>query len=139
MPSMKFQAKKISNIFLNCMMKYQSNNPFRRVLNANVPLLLLLNTMMILRQEVGDSKIHKDEISFLLCWRDNDAQNLAKKILKFRQIYPSFAYSSEIIYKECLQILGSKNEKRFKISQICGASIDEYIPNHRHYLTSWKW
>ena len=136
---MKFQAKKISNIFLNCMMKYQSNNPFRRVLNANVPLLLLLNTMMILRQEVGDSKIHKDEISFLLCWRDNDAQNLAKKILKFRQIYPSFAYSSEIIYKECLQILGSKNEKRFKISQICGESIDEYIPNHRHYLTSWKW
>ena len=120
-------------------MKYQSNNPFRRVLNANVPLLLLLNTMMILRQEVGDSKIHKDEISFLLCWRDNDAQNLAKKILKFRQIYPSFAYSSEIIYKECLQILGSKNEKRFKISQICGESIDEYIPNHRHYLTSWKW
>ena len=123
--------EKISNIFLNCMMKYQSNNPFRRVLNANVPLLLLLNTMMILRQEVGDSKIHKDEISFLLCWRDDNAQNLAKKILKFRQIYPSFAYSSETIYKECLQILGSKNETRFKISQICGESIDEYIRKMR--------
>ncbi|MGX2972452.1 AlwI family type II restriction endonuclease [Helicobacter sp. T3_23-1059] len=122
---------KITNIFLNCMMKYQSNNPFRRVLNANVPLLLLLNTMHILKQKVGDSKIHKDEISFLLCWRDNDAQKLAQKIVDFRAAYPSFAYSSEVIYKECLEILGSKNEKRFKISQICGESVDEYIRKMR--------
>lgn len=122
---------KIANIFLNCMMKYQSNNPFRRVLNANVPLLLLLNTMKILKQKVGDSKIHKDEISFLLCWRDDNAQNLAQKIAEFRQKYCSFAYSSEVIYKECLKILDSKNEKRFKISQICGESVDEYIRKMR--------
>lgn len=122
---------KIANIFLNCMMKYQSNNPFRRVLNANVPLLLLLNTMHILKQQIGNSKIHKDEISFLLCWKDDSAQNLAQKILDFRQRYPSFAYSSEVIYKECLEILGSSNEKRFKISQICGESIDEYIRKMR--------
>lgn len=122
---------KIANIFLNCMMKYQSNNPFRRVLNANVPLLLLLNTMHILKQQIGDSKIHKDEISFLLCWKDDSVRNLAQKILDFRQRYPSFAYSSEVIYKECLEILGSSNEKRFKISQICGESVDEYIRKMR--------
>ncbi len=27
---------KIANIFLNCLMKYQSNNPFRNILNSNV-------------------------------------------------------------------------------------------------------
>lgn len=36
-----------------------------------------------------------------------------------------------MIYKECLEILGSSNERRFKISQICGESIDEYIRKMR--------
>lgn len=122
---------KIANIFLNCMMKYQSNNPFRRVLNDNVPLLLLLNTMSILRERIGDSKIHKDELSFFLCWKDNNAQNLAQKILNFRTQYPRFEYSSEIIYEECLHILDSTNTTRFKKSQVCGESIDEYIRKMR--------
>lgn len=122
---------KIANIFLNCMMKYQSNNPFRRVLNDNVPLLLLLNTMSILRERIGDSKIYKDELSFFLCWKDSNAQNLAQKILNFREQYPQFTYSSEIIYEECLCILNSTNTKRFKKSQICGESIDEYIRKMR--------
>lgn len=122
---------KISNIFLNCMMKYQSNNPFRRVLNANVPLLLLLNVMSILQEQIHNSKIHRDEISFFLCWKDNNAVNLAQKILDFRGKYPNFNYSNEIIYAECLKILGSTNETRFKISQICGESVDEYIRKMR--------
>ena len=54
---------KIANIFLNCMMKYQSNNPFRRVLNANVPLLLLLNTMAILKRfSLFEPKIPKHSL-----------------------------------------------------------------------------
>lgn len=122
---------KITNIFLNCMMKYQSNNPFRRVLNNNVPLLLLLNTMFILRERIGDSKIYKDELSFFLCWKDSNAQNLAQKILEFRERYPQFTYSSEIIYEECLHILETANTRRFKKSQICGESIDEYIRKMR--------
>lgn len=91
------------------MMKYQSNNPFRRVLNANVPLLLLLNVMSILQEQIHNSKIHRDEISFFLCWKDKNAINLAQKILDFRGKYPNFNYSNEIIYAECLKILGSTN------------------------------
>lgn len=37
--------EKIQNVFLNAMMKYQSDNPFRRNSNSNVPLLLLLNVL----------------------------------------------------------------------------------------------
>lgn len=91
---------KIANIFLNCMMKYQRNNPFRSVLNVNVPLLLLLNTMNLLKEEIGDSKIHILEVPFLLCWRDDNYNALAHYILDFRREYPSFAYSREIIYEK---------------------------------------
>ena len=37
--------RKIQNVFLNAMMKYQTDNPFRRNENSNVPLLLLLNVL----------------------------------------------------------------------------------------------
>lgn len=123
---------KIANVFLNCMMKYQSNNPFRRVLNANAPLILLLNVMKILKDLTGESKIHRDEISFFLCWKDDNARNLAQKILNFRGgANAIFRYSSEMIYNECLEILGSNNTTRFKISQICGEGVDEYIRKMR--------
>lgn len=122
---------KIANIFLNCLMKYQSNNPFRRVLNANVPLLLLLNTMRLLKEKIGDSKIHILEIPFLLCWRDNDYDALVHYILDFRKKYPSFAHSREIVYEKCLSILVSNNTTRFKISQICDEAVDEYIRKMR--------
>ena len=122
---------KIANIFLNCMMKYQSNNPFRRVLNANNPLLLLLKVMQILKDKIQDSKIHRSELSFFLCWKDDKAQDLANFILNFRKTYPSFEYSDEIVYNLCLKMLDSTNTKRFKMSQICAESIDEYIRKMR--------
>ncbi|WP_276891708.1 AlwI family type II restriction endonuclease [Helicobacter japonicus] len=122
---------KIANIFLNCMMKYQRNNPFRSVLNVNVPLLLLLNTMNLLKEEIGDSKIHILEVPFLLCWRDDNYNALAHYILDFRREYPSFAYSREIIYEKCLNLLDSNNSIRFKISQVCDEAVDEYIRKMR--------
>ena len=37
--------------FLNAFVKYQSNNPFRRILNENVPLLLLLQVIKKLNED----------------------------------------------------------------------------------------
>lgn len=122
---------KIANIFLNCMMKYQRNNPFRSVLNANVPLLLLLNTMRLLKDKIGDSKIYILEIPFFLCWRNDDFNALCEYILEFRKLNPSFYYAREIIYERCLELLNSNNTIRFKISQICDEAVDEYIRKMR--------
>ncbi|MBD5165237.1 AlwI family type II restriction endonuclease [Helicobacter sp.] len=122
---------KIANIFLNCMMKYQCNNPFRSVLNANVPLLLLLNTMRLLKEKIGDSKIHILEIPFFLCWKNDDYSALCAYILEFRKLIPSFSYPREIVYDRCLEILNSNNTIRFKISQICNEAVDEYIRKMR--------
>jgi len=123
--------EKIADIFLSCMMKFQPNNPFRKVLNANVPLMLLLNVMKELKKICGDSKIHKDEISFFLCWKNSDIEGLTRYILNFRKAYISFKYSKDIIYEKCLEILESNNTKRFKKSQICAEAIDEYIRKMR--------
>lgn len=122
---------KIANIFLNCMMKYQRNNPFRSVLNANIPLLLLLNTMRLLREKIGDSKIHILEIPFFLCWKNDDFSTLCEYILEFREENPSFSYTREIVYEKCLELLDSSNIIRFKISQICDEAVDEYIRKMR--------
>lgn len=123
--------EKINNVFLNCLMKYHSNNPFRNTLNANVPLLLLLNTMKELKNLSGESKIHRLEIALLLCWRDDNAKDLANKILSLRKKYPSFNYSNESIYELCLELLESTNTTRFKISQVCTEGIDDYIRKMR--------
>lgn len=123
--------EKISNIFLNSLMKYQRNNPFRKVANENAPLPLLLNVMKKLQESCGNSKISKQEIPFLTCWQDNNAHDLAKYILDFRDEFPSFKYSDDIIYQRALELLNSTNEKRFKKSQVCSESIDEYIRKMR--------
>ncbi|MEG1010201.1 MAG: AlwI family type II restriction endonuclease, partial [Clostridia bacterium] len=43
--------KQIQSVFLNCLCKYQSNNPFKKNLNSNVPLLLLLKTIKLLKED----------------------------------------------------------------------------------------
>lgn len=120
---------KINNVFLNALMKYQRNNPFRKVKNDNIPLVLLLQTMSVLKERLADSKISRNEIPFLLCWRDFDYQKLASFIIDFRKIYKN--PSNEIVYEKCLKLLESNNTTRFKISQICSESVDEYIRKMR--------
>ena len=42
--------EKIQMVFLNSMMKYQSNNPYRKNANSNVPLILLLQVLKMLKE-----------------------------------------------------------------------------------------
>jgi hypothetical protein len=69
-------------VFLNAFTKYQRCNPFRRVLNSNKPLILLLQTIKELKNicGVGNAGITRQEISLILCWRDSDAVVLARKM-----------------------------------------------------------
>lgn len=75
-----------SSVFLNAFVKYQRNNPFRRILNSNSPLILLLKTIIKLNQDntYNDLGISRKEIPILLCWRDDDADALYKQIKKLR-------------------------------------------------------
>ena len=121
---------KIQNVFLNAMMKYQTNNPFRKNSNTNAPLPLLLNVIKLLKEdpEESDSGVFISELSMIICWPDNDANALYKEIKAFRKQH-RFTYSDEVMYDRCLQILNADSSKknRFKISQITGEAVDEFI------------
>lgn len=131
--------EKIQNVFLNSMMKYQTNNPFKKNSNANVPLLLLLNTIKLLKDDPdeNDAGIFRNELSILICWGDNDARAVYDKIKQVRKAV-GFNYSDEYMYNLCLEILGFKtNEEKdevrnyYKMEKICGEAIDEYIRKMR--------
>ena len=124
--------KKIQLIFLNALMKYQTNNPLRRNLNENVPLPLLLKVIKYFHEdpEENDAGIAKHELPILICWRDNDAYAAYKYIKNIRKNV-GFKCSDEYIYDKCLEILESDNRKYLKIEKICHESVDEYIRKMR--------
>ena len=80
--------EKIEAVFLNALMKYQTNNPFKKNLNASAPLILTLQTINYLRKiNNNNAGIHRQELSLIICWPDNNYINLANKILRLREKY----------------------------------------------------
>ncbi|WP_308150152.1 AlwI family type II restriction endonuclease [Spiroplasma sp. AdecLV25b] len=68
-------------IFTNAFVKYHRINSYSKVLNNNKPLILLLSTLRFLSTKYyrGFKGITKQELSFILCWRDNDFVSLGTK------------------------------------------------------------
>ena len=92
--------EKIKNVFLNSLMKYQTNNPFRKNANDNSPLILLLQVIKLLKDdpEENDAGIFRNELSLIICWPNRDAHTLYLKIKELRNRY-RFTYGDEIIYE----------------------------------------
>lgn len=126
--------KKVQNVMLNSMMKYQSNNPFRRNLNSNVPLLLLLKLLKKLKNDPDENGagVFRQELSLLICWQNDNVDALYDKIKDIRRKV-GYNYSDEYMYEICLDLLeaGDDKRKRFKMNQICGEAVDEYIRKMR--------
>lgn len=126
--------EKIKNVFLNSLMKYQTNNPFRKNANDNSPLILLLQVIKLLKDdpEENGAGIFRNELSLIICWPNRDAYALYLKIKELRNQY-RFTYGDEIIYEICLELLGATDEQRnrFKINQITGEAVDEFIRKMR--------
>lgn len=94
--------------FLNAFVKYQSNNPFRRVLNENVPLILLLQVIKRLNadKDFNDAGISRFEIPLVIYWKDNNAEKLYLRIKQLRKEFgysPSLEVISEICRNEIMQ------------------------------------
>lgn len=119
-------GEKIQKIFLNSLMKYQTNNPFRRNANINVPIPLLLNVLKLLRDNGYDNGIHRKELPFVTCWNNNNYIELYNYIVDFRKKF-GFRASDEIIYESCLKLLKTDNRIRFKMVQIVKEGIDDLI------------
>ena len=125
-------SKKIQNVFLNALVKYSSNNPFRRNANKNIPLLLLLKLIDLLKNDTdeNDAGVSRKEIPFILCWPDNNASKLYSYIKEFRKIH-GFKASDDTVYSMCLTLLNSTNQTRFKKSKITREGVDDFLRKAR--------
>lgn len=79
----------------------------------------------------------------MICWPNRDAQALYERIKELRRQY-RFTYGDEVIYEICLELLGATEEQknRFKINQITGEAVDEFIRKMRItgvVFFAWKW
>lgn len=132
--SWEYDEDIIQSAMLNAMCKYQVDNPFCKNLNHNRPLILLLNLIMRLKEKIPNefNGLSRGEISLLICWPNSDVENLSNYIIDLRK-KGSLHYSDEQIYDCCLNLLCATHdqEKRFKISQITGEAVDEYIRKMR--------
>jgi hypothetical protein len=118
--------------FLNAFVKYQNNNPFRRVLNENIPLVLLLKTIEKLNSDknFNNSGISKLELPLIIYWKDNDANKLYLRIKKLRREF-GYSPSWEVISDICRnEIMEGKDIKR-KNKSIMVDYPDEFIRKMR--------
>lgn len=118
--------------FLNAFVKYQSNSPFRRVLNENAPLLLLLNVIKKINsdKDFNATGISKLELPLVIFWKDNDAEKLYQLIKKIRK---QFGYnpSREVIVDICVNQIMNGKFKKFNPKSIMGDYPDEFIRKMR--------
>lgn len=124
----------IQDIFLNALMKYPVNNPYRKILNDNVPLVLLMQVLKLLKGKYPKGAgLSRQELSFLICWPNHDAEAVVDFIVRFRKSYPSFSYSDEVIYLNCLTLMNATIEQSryYKMNKIIGEAVDEYIRKMR--------
>jgi len=118
--------------FLNAFVKYQSNSPFRRVLNENAPLILLLNVIKKINadKDFNDTGISKLELPLVIFWKDNDADSLYKLIKEIREKH-GYTPSWEVIVDICVNQIMEGDFKKFNPKSIMIDYPDEFIRKMR--------
>lgn len=118
--------------FLNAFVKYQSNSPFRRVLNENAPLILLLNVINKINadEDLNGTGISKLELPLVIFWKDNDAEKLHKLIKKIRKDH-GYTPSWEVIVDICVNQIMAGDFKKFNPKSIMVDYPDEFIRKMR--------
>lgn len=119
-------------IFLQSMAKSQRKNPFVRVLNDNIPLILLLQTIKLLNKDSkqNGAGISRRELPLLIFWKNNDSKELYNRIVRLRK---EFGYnpSDEVIIDICIKEIMDGNYKKFDTKSIMIDYPDEFIRKMR--------
>ena len=118
--------------FLNAFAKYQSNSPFRRVLNENVPFILLLEVISKLNKDknFNGSGISKLELPLVIFWKNNDSGKLYQLIKKIRKKH-GYNPSWEVIIDICVNGIMKGKFKKFNPKSIMVDYPDEFIRKMR--------
>jgi len=121
--------------FLHALAKSQRNNPFVRVLNENIPLILLMQVIEKLNanKDFNGAGISKLELPLVIFWEDGNAEALYQQIKSLREKY-KYSPSPEVIIEICEDIIkkgNSKKFKKFKPKSIMTEYPDEFIRKMR--------
>ena len=118
--------------FLHSLAKYQRNNPFVRVLNENVPLILLLEVIKKINKDPDyrSTWISKFELPLVIFWKDNDSEKLYQEIKNIRKSY-GYNPSPEVIIDICENKIMEGAFKKFKPKSIISEYPDEFIRKMR--------
>lgn len=121
-----------TEVFLQAFAKSQRKNPFVRVLNDNVPLILLLETIKLLNADAdfNGAGISRKELPLLIFWKDNNAQALYSRIKRLRQEH-RYNPSDEVILDICIDEIMGGDYKQFDAKSIMHDYPDEFIRKMR--------
>lgn len=121
-----------TEVFLQAFAKSQRKNPFVRVLNDNVPLILLLETIKLLNadSDFNGAGISRKELPLLIFWKDNDAKALYRRIKKLRKEH-RYNPSDETIIDICIDEIMEGDYKKFDEKSIMRDYTDEFIRKMR--------
>lgn len=119
-------------VFLHAMAKSQRNNPFLRVLNENVPLILLLQVIKKLNADVdlNGAGISVLELPLIIFWKNSNAEELYLRIKKIRQDH-GYKPSWEVIIDICVDEIMNGEFKKFEPKSIMVEYPDEFIRKMR--------
>lgn len=120
-------------VFLQSLARSQRANPFVKVLNDNIPLLLLLQTIRLINADSACGNgvgISRKEIPLLLFWKDNNATNLYLRIKQLRKDY-GYTPSDEVIIDICIKEIMQGKYKKFDPHSIMNDYVDEFIRKMR--------
>lgn len=114
--------------FLHALAKSQRNNPFVRVLNENVPLILLLQVIQKLNadKELNGAGISKLELPLVIFWKDSNAEELYQLIKSIRKKY-KYNPSGDVIIDICVNKIMKGEFKKFKPKSVMNEYPDEFI------------
>ena len=118
--------------FLHALVKSQRNNPFVRVLNENVPLILLLQVIQKLNsdKDFNGAGILKLELPLIIFWKNNNAEELYQLIKTIRKKH-RYNPSWEVIVDICVNQIMDGTFKKFKPKSIIVDYPDEFIRKMR--------
>ena len=118
--------------FLHAMCKSQRSNPFVKVLNDNIPLILLLQVLKKINSDHrwNGKGVTRKELPLFIFWKNNDAEALYQRICKLREKY-RYNPSDEVIIDICRNEIMQGRMKKFDPASVITEYPDEYIRKMR--------
>lgn len=118
--------------FLHAMCKSQRANPFVKVLNDNVPLILLLQVLKKINSDPrwNGKGVTRKELPLFIFWKNNDAEALYQRICALREEY-RYNPSDEVIIDICRKEIMEGKMKKFDPASVITEYPDEYIRKMR--------